>query len=130
MGAPEHRLHIAQRERAHGDGTEAVTKVVEADAGETGGLDGVVVVAPKRPTVDVLANGDAEDEVVVAGEVLAAAEPVERANQLGDEWDAADFARLRCLLVSRRLRPGTTHVDALAGEVDIPPAQRQQLALT
>jgi hypothetical protein len=126
---PEQRLDVAERECAHGDGAEAVAQVVEPDAGETRGRDRRVVAPAERPAVDVLADHVAEDKVVVAREVLAPAEPVERPDQLGDERNAADLARLGGFLLASGLRPGAADVDALAGEVDVSPTEGEQLPL-
>jgi hypothetical protein len=66
-----------------------------------------------------------EDEVVVAGEVLAAAERVHRDHRLIRERDATPAMALGAVLLA--LDVVALHVHDAVGEVDVPPAQREQL---
>ena len=69
----------------------------------------------------------AEDEVVLVGEVLALAEPRERLGDLGRHRDRADLAGLRRGQVA--VGVAGSDADGRAGEVDVSPAQRDELAL-
>lgn len=84
------------------------------------------VASPQGAWVEVAAEGGGEDGVLVAGLQLAAGEARELVGDLVDHGDDADLAGLR----GDDLAVGevAAHADGLAGEVDVAPAQREQLA--
>jgi hypothetical protein len=98
MRVSEHGLHVGARERSDRRRAEAVTQVVEPDPAQLRAFERRVKPPAQGPMVEVLAECRAEHEIVVAGEVLAPAQPVQRTDELERERHAADPAALGSLL--------------------------------
>ena len=77
-------------------------------------------------SVEVPAELTGEDHVVLGGPPVAPSQTGERLGDIGREWDRAKLAALR----RRNLAQGIARAsaDRRAGEVDVAPPQRQQLA--
>lgn len=101
---------------------------METDAPKACSLQGPVVAAAKGERIQVLAHLRAEDEIVVAREVVALLELAKHIDQLGHHRHASDALALRDLLAAVRVI--APDVDQAADEINLLPAQRQQLALT
>jgi len=100
---------------------------VKDDPRQAGLLERSIEAAPQLPGAQVGADLAAEDEVFVAGEVLAALELRQAVGDLRDHRDAPDPLALRDLLGP--IGVVVPDVDQVAEEVDIRPAQPDQLAL-
>src|SRR4051812_689212 len=127
------RLDVAERKGADGERAEGVPQIVKDDAvlllaqvPETGIAQRGVEARAQPAVVDEAADLVAEHEVARAGEPVAAAETIERPRDLVDQRHGADATGLRPAPLPARhaLAPR----DPLAGEVDVVPAQRAQLA--
>ena len=68
-----------------------VAEVVEAERLEASGVSGALVPAPERGRVQAPAKAAAEDVVVGAGELDAAAESLEGNGRLDRQRDLVDF---------------------------------------
>ena len=86
---------------------------------------GVEIRHPRRECFAVAFDA----QVVIAGEVLAPAEGDERDDRLVGQRDAAHAVRLRRVLLRSAGREIPTDVKDSVREVDVPPADREQLAL-
>jgi hypothetical protein len=95
VGVAHVRLDVGEREHLNGQRAEGVAQVVKADWLEAGCLARGLEAPPERRVLEVLTDLVAEDEVLVAGEVLAAAEIVDRPGDLVDDRDAAHPPGLR-----------------------------------
>ena len=116
---------------------ERVPQVVEDDRvvllaqkPEPGGLERLVEPVAGHVVDQVPSDDVAEHEVVQAGEVLSPAELVERDHGLVGQRNAADAVRLRGVLLEPAGRHVAPDVHDPVGEADVPPPEREQLALT
>jgi hypothetical protein len=106
---------------------ECVAEVVEAQPAERRSLERGAVALRQRGAVEVAARDPDEDQVVVAGEELSLAEPGERLPDLRRHRNRADLAGLRRREVA--VRVAGSDANGGAGEVDVSPAERDELAL-
>jgi hypothetical protein len=93
---------------------------------ETSRPERVVEALTQRAVVERLPNRRGEDEIPVAGEMLAAAQAVERGSGLIDQRHRAHLARLWRSWLSMRVTP--TNMDQALGKVDVAPPQRPKLS--
>ena len=107
-------------------GAERVAQVVEAQRAQTGARQGRLVAAAQRRRVEVVATLAGEDDVVIANPVLPATEMRQPRGDVGREGHRADLAGLGRGPVA--VVEAGAHADGAAGEVDVAPAQCEQLA--
>jgi xanthine/CO dehydrogenase XdhC/CoxF family maturation factor len=105
-----------------------VAKVVEAERSQSRPIANALVASAERRVVQVIAGDAREDQVVRAWEEFTAVEPRER---LGDGIDHR-HRTARSVLRSAKFAVGVAgaHPDRLELQVDIAPAECQQLAHT
>jgi hypothetical protein len=95
---------------------------------QSGHGQGNLVPAAQRRSVQVGAGFAGEHQVIIAGPVLAIGEPRQRRRDVLRQRHRTNLARLRGR--KRAAGPGRAHTYREAGEVDIAPTQREQLAET
>jgi hypothetical protein len=103
-----------------------VTQVVEAQPTESRPGQRLAVAAPQGRAVEMAAALAGQDEIVLRGQLVTLAEQRQRSGDLRRQRHRADLAALgRGQVTGREARP---HADDVVGEVDLAPAQRDQLA--
>jgi hypothetical protein len=103
-----------------------VPQIMQSQRAQARGVASTLEAAPQSPAVKRPSELVHEHEVFRRREVLPPADPVERGGCLVRERDAADLSRLRRGLHTRAHR--AFDGQRVAGEVDVAPAQREQLA--
>ena len=99
---------------------------MEAELAEAGALERCVVATAERGAVEVAAGVTDEDQIVVASPVSrlpSFASASATSGAIGTERTLPDFGRSEHALGVAR-----AHADRRAGEVDVAPAERKQLA--